>query len=299
MDIDLVITYVDSSDPIWRQTYNETSRKHNKLPVCDSSRFREWNTLKYIMRGTQMYMPWIRKIHLIVERPSQVPNWVRKDNVNIVYHPFIIPGEYLPTYNSTCIEQFMWRISGLSEHFLYANDDMIPVNPLKPSDFFDDDGNPKIEINERLFTEESGMYAHHLHNGESLVRKMLNMQKRELGITRTGHNIAPMLKSTWAYLWDNLVIEIKQSLTTFRDYRNINQELAAYWHLLTENYTLSSRTSTYTEMDDIDKVCNIIKGTKSQLICINDAKSNSYQDAKRKMTVAFEIKMPEKSKYEL
>ncbi len=299
MDIDLVITYVDSSDPEWRKTYNETSRKHNKLPVCDSVRFREWNTLKYIMRGTERYMPWIRKIHLIVERPSQVPEWVRRDHVNIVYHPLIIPREYLPTYNSTCIEQFMWRIPDLAEHFVYANDDMIPVNPLKPSDFFDENGNPKIEINERLFTEDSRMYAHHLHNGESIVRKLLKMQKRELGITRTGHNIAPMLKSTWKMLWEKLEIEIRQSITTFRNKKNINQELAAYWQLLTNNYSLSSRTSTYTEMDDINKVCNLITGSDRQLICINDAKSNSYQDAKRKMTEAFEIKMPEKSKYEL
>lgn len=299
MDIDLVITYVDSSDPEWRQTHNQTCYKLNRLPVAESVRFREWNTLKYIMRGTQLYMPWIRKIHLIVERPSQVPEWVRRDRVNIVYHPMIIPKDCLPTYNSTCIEQFMWRINGLSEHFVYANDDMIPVNPLSPSDFFDDDGNPKIEVNTRPFSSKSGMYAHHLHNGEALVRKLLKMPPREDAITRTGHNIAPMLVSTWKMLWEKCGTEISQSLTPFRHHTNINQELAAYWHLLTGKYTLSERTSTYTEMEDIKKVCRIITHSESQLICINDSKSNSYKDAKAKMTDAFEIKMPDKSKYEL
>ena len=293
MDIDLVITYVDSSDPEWRKQHNQTCYKLNRLPVAESVRFREWNTLKFIMRGTQLYMPWIRKIHLIVERPSQVPDWVRRDRVNVVYHPMIIPKEYLPTYNSTCIEQFMWRIPGLSEHFLYANDDMIPVNPLSPSDFFDNNGNPKP------FDQSKGMYAHHLHNGETLVRRLLNLPSRDDGITRTGHNIAPMLVSTWKMLWEKASKEICQSLTPFRNQKNINQELAAYWHLLTENYTESKRTSTYTELENINNVCKIIKETKSQLICINDAKSNSYKDAKREMTKAFEIKMPKISKYEL
>ena len=299
MDVDLVITYVDSSDPLWQKDYADACLAYNRFPSPNSVRFREWNTLKYIFRGTDMYMPWIRKVHLIVERESQVPDWVRRDRVNIVLHPYIIPREYLPTYNSTCIEQFMWRINGLSEHFLYANDDMIPVNPIKPSDFFDESGNPKIEIRNKPFNNDSSMYAHHLHNGEALVRRLLNLPPRNDEVTRTGHNIAPMLKSTWSYLWDKLVREIKESLTTFRNGRNINQELAAYWQLLSNNYSLSERTSTYTEFGNIDYVCHLITGTVSQLICLNDAKSCSYTNDKKRITEAFERKMPNKSKFEI
>ena len=299
MDIDLVITYVDSSDPEWLMTHNETCYRINRLPVGGSVRFREWNTLRYIMRGTEKYMPWIRKIHLVVERPSQVPKWVRRDRVNVVLHPVIIPGDYLPTYNSTCIEQFLWSIPNLSEHWLYANDDMIPINTLQPSDFFDGKGNPKIEINERSFDGGSSMYNHHLHNGEALVRKVLGLPARNDGVTRTGHNIAPMLKSTWRMLWDVASGEIKRSLTTFRNHCNINQELAAYWHLLTGNYTLSERSSVYTELGDVWHVCNLIRESDRQLICINDAKARSYADDKKAITRAFEDKMPDKSKYEL
>lgn len=299
MDIDLVITYVDSADPEWVRVHQETCYRINALPVNSSIRFREWNTLKYIMRGTQLYMPWIRKVHLVVERESQVPKWVRRDWVNVVLHPFIIPRQFLPTYNSTCIEQFLWCIPDLAEHWLYANDDMIPINPLKPSDFFDEKGNPKIEINDRAFGEGSTMYNHHLHNGEALVRKVLGLPPRNNMITRTGHNIAPMLKSTWAQMWQLASYEIKKSLTTFRNHKNINQELAAYWHMLTGNYTLSERTSVYTELEDVDRVCRLIRESDKQLICINDAKAYSYIDAKRDITRAFEGKMPERSKYEL
>ena len=299
MDIDLVITYVDSSDPDWMKDHEEMCLRNNRIPDANSVRFREWNTLRYIMRGTQMFMPWVRKIHLIVERPSQIPKWVNQDEVNVVFHNNIIPSDYLPTYNSTCIEQFMWKINGLAEHFLYANDDMIPVNPLSPGDFFDRNGNPRIEINNKPFDETKSMYAHHLHNGEALVRRVLNLPPRNDGITRTGHNIAPMLVSTWKMLWDKVSREIRQTLTPFRNGRNINQELAAYWQLLTGNYTLSERTTTYTEFENIDYVCHLITGTVSQLICLNDAKVFNYFTAKERITEAFETKMPKKSKYEL
>ena len=298
MDIDLVITYVDSSDPEWRKVHKEVCLRERRQYDENSVRFRDWNTLKYILRGTEKYMPWIRRVHLIVERWSQVPDWVRRDRVNVVLHSQIIPMEYLPTYNSTCIEQFMWRIPDLAEHFLYANDDMIPVNPLSPDDFFDGDL-PRLVIKNKPFSATSKMYAHHLHNGEALVRRMLGLPVRRNGITRTGHNIAPMLVSTWRLLWDKAGDDIRGTLTTFREHRNVNQELAAYWHKLTGNYADATRTTTYSEMKDVGKVCGIITGTDSQLICINDSRYINYEASKRRVTEAFERKFPDKSKYEL
>jgi len=44
--------------------------------------------------------------------------------------------EQLPTFNSLAIETMLWRIEGLADRFLYFNDDMMPVGPVKPADFF-------------------------------------------------------------------------------------------------------------------------------------------------------------------
>ena len=298
MNCDLVITYVDQSDPLWFQDFAEQCRLNNRDPHAPSRRFREWNTLRYILRGTHVCMPWINRIHLVVERPSQVPQWVRPDRVNIVLHPFIIPAKHLPTYNSTCIEMFLHRIPGLSEHYLYANDDMIPLNPLSPSDFFDDLGDPRLASVRSPFSFTSNMYTHHLHNGEATVRRLLGMPQRRSGVTRTGHNIAPMRKSTWDMLWDKAEADIRRSLTTFRAHRNINQELAAYWHLLTGTCSPSQRTAVYTDMRDTGRVCSLITGSDAQLICINDAKCANYSAAKKAITEAFETRFPEPSPYE-
>jgi hypothetical protein len=58
-----------------------------------------------------------------------------------VNHKAIWPLEALsglPTYNSMAIETNMHRIEGLAEHFVYANDDMLFLEPLEPKDFYDE-----------------------------------------------------------------------------------------------------------------------------------------------------------------
>ena len=52
-------------------------------------------------------------------------------------HRDFIPEEYLPTFNTNPIELNIHRIAGLSERFVYFNDDMFLIDAVKPSDFFD------------------------------------------------------------------------------------------------------------------------------------------------------------------
>ena len=66
-------------------------------------------------------------------------------NVVVVDHRQIFAGfeQYLPTFNSTSIESLLYRIPGLSDRFVYFNDDIFLIQPTKLSDFFD--GNiPKL-----------------------------------------------------------------------------------------------------------------------------------------------------------
>lgn len=293
---DFVVAYVDGEDPEWQDGYNEASFKHNRVPDCNSARFRSWGTLKYLMRGVAKCMPWIRTVHLVVERPSQVPEWI-SDEVHVVYHKDIIPARYLPTYNSTCIEMFLYRIPGLAERFIYANDDMFPVNPLKESDFYKAD-KPRLKVISKLFSPTKGMYAHQLHAGEAMVRDMLGLPENNTTQTRTGHNLNPMLKSTWEKLWEAKSKDIQASLSAFRQKKNVNQELCSYWHILSGNYEESRRTHQYIEMAQEDAVIDLIEHTPVQLICINDKGALCYKLMKKRMARAFEKRFPDKCKYE-
>jgi hypothetical protein len=89
-------------------------------------------------------------VYIVVARKSQRPNWLApNDFVSIVLHEEIFPKDeqkWLPTFCSSAIESFVDRIDGLSEQFLYMNDDMLFSNTVMKTDFFSSDGAPKMSL---------------------------------------------------------------------------------------------------------------------------------------------------------
>jgi hypothetical protein len=69
---------------------------------------------------------------------GNLPETLRK-RIRIVRHEEIF-AEYehlLPTFNSLSLESMLWRIEGLSERYLYFNDDVFLTAPLGPDDMFE------------------------------------------------------------------------------------------------------------------------------------------------------------------
>ena len=128
MDVDLVYLWVNGNDPEWQAKRNacigtaETQRGVN----C-KGRYADNDELKYSLRSVAQYAPWIHKIYIVTD--NQVPLWLDTSNpkVRIVDHKEIMPEICLPCFNSAVIEHFLYNIPGLSEHFLYANDDMLSL----------------------------------------------------------------------------------------------------------------------------------------------------------------------------
>ena len=62
--------------------------------------------------------------------------------VHLVDHSDIFAnhGAALPTFNSLAIETFLWNIAGLSDRFIYFNDDVFLTAPCQKSDFFSPSG---------------------------------------------------------------------------------------------------------------------------------------------------------------
>ena len=166
--MDVVITYVNGNDPVWKKDYE----KYTNVPVM-TKRFRDWGTLKYLLRGIETKMPFIRNVYLVVSHPSQVPEWADTSNLKIVLHSDIIPEEYLPVFNCNPIEMHLHRIEGLDEEYLYFNDDMFPVGDCKPEDFFRD-GKAVIGYYRHFFA--SGMYKKICRNSDRLARKALGLK---------------------------------------------------------------------------------------------------------------------------
>jgi len=136
-DIDIVYTWVDSDDMILQQL------KKTGQHVSSLAPFKSNNELKYSLRSVEKYAPWYRKIFIVIH-DNQKPPWLLEKHPRLVLvtHSKIIPSQYLPTFNSLAIESFLHKIPGLSERFLYFNDDMILLKPVGPQDFFDSQGLP-------------------------------------------------------------------------------------------------------------------------------------------------------------
>lgn len=92
--------------------------------------------MKYWFRGVDKFAPWVRKIHFITD--GQKPEWLDESNhkINLVNHEDFIPSQFLPTYNSAVIERYIHKIPGLSEHFVYFNDDFYIIDNIKKERFF-------------------------------------------------------------------------------------------------------------------------------------------------------------------
>ena len=137
-DVDVVFTWVDGDDPAWQERKSLYSTNTTEFPrsALSNSRFKSRDEIKYALRSVLMYAPWVRNIYLVTD--NQVPDWFQKnEKVKIIDHAEIFTdSSFLPVFNSHAIESNLHRIKGLSENFLYFNDDCFLRRPVSKSDFF-------------------------------------------------------------------------------------------------------------------------------------------------------------------
>ena len=108
-------------------------------------RFRNRDELRYSLRSLHTYAPWVRNVFLVTD--DQMPSWLDTEHpdIKVVSHREIFAdSSLLPTFNSHAIESQLHRIEGLSEHFIYVNDDVFFGRPLTPSRFFHSNGMSKF-----------------------------------------------------------------------------------------------------------------------------------------------------------
>nr|WSX79453.1 stealth conserved region 3 domain-containing protein [Streptomyces sp. NBC_00899] len=146
--IDVVYTWVDDTDAAWRAR-RDAARSAAGLPDTGAEagdvRFRNRDELRYSLRSLATHAPWVRKIFLVTD--DQTPSWLNTEHpdIQVVSHREIFADtSLLPTFNSHAIESQLHRIEGLSEHFLYVNDDVFFGRPLTPGSFFHSNGTSKF-----------------------------------------------------------------------------------------------------------------------------------------------------------
>lgn len=280
------------NDTLWQQDFRKANRVYDEGNPYDFVRFRSWNTEHLLICCVKRFMPWVRNIFVILARESQKQDWMDDEGVKVVYHRDFIPERFLPTFNSCAIEMFVYRIPGLSEYFLYGNDDMFPVAPLTEKDFFED-GVPCLHHGEKPFPQNPNIFHLFCRSGQRFVAKEFGVDCSRI-LIRGGHSITPMLKSTWEYLWHRGSADIEASITPFRDGMNFCQWIAPCWHYLAGNYIdrVPERTyvSTNNPVEDVAKAIATCNG----IVCVNDNEcEKDYMKYGRTVAEAIQRKLKE------
>ena len=276
---DAVITYVNGTDPKWQAVWkkavlgNPAFRGQN----IAGARWRDYGTLPTLIHGIRRFMPFVRNIFVVVSGQSQAEYVPKDDGVIVVQDADIIPQKLLPTFNSTCIELFLYRIPGLAEQFIYFNDDMFPVGQMKEEDFFRD-GMPCLIVSQYTNPVKT-TYACHLTNSLKAAAKAIGYERKGAADFRFGHTAAPMLRSSWERLWRRIPDVLLMSCSPFRTSDNINQEVVNYLHFLEGYYYRAKRKTRYVKASNKEKIATILReNMKCQILCINDHSDVDFSD---------------------
>lgn len=293
--MDAVITYVNGLDPVWQAEYAASTSNEMFL----AKRYRDWGTLKYLLRGIERYMPFIENVFLLVSGESQVPGWIDRSAVKVVLHKDVIPSRFLPTFNSTTIEMFMHMIPGLGEEFLYFNDDMFPVRDCTPEDFFRD-GKAVIGFYRHFLA--GSRYKKRARNSDHQAKKALGMSPG-LCFVRPQHTCSPMLKSENETLYEFSKDDIFKVISKFKATENFNQYLYLDY-LYYKGKTVSGKISNKhlsPAVHNQEVIASHILKPSTKLLCINDVSMSdeSYARYSEAVLSAFQTHFPSPSRFEV
>ena len=153
--IDIVITWVDGDDPAHRAkrfSYMPEGAAMRRDEVAGETRYRQSGEILLCVASVLRFASFVRKIFIVTDNQNPgLDAFLEKNfpegspiSIEIIDHKVIFRGyeHCLPTFNSTTITTMLWRIPGLSEHFLLLNDDIFLIAPCSPRDFYDEDGRP-------------------------------------------------------------------------------------------------------------------------------------------------------------
>lgn len=324
--IDFVITWVDGNDPEWRKERDYYAGIEYGEEGHIPSRFRDWDTLKYWFRGIEKFAPWVNKIFFVTW--GHLPKWLNSDNpkLQIVKHSEFIPPEYLPTFNSNVIEFYLHKIKGLSEHFVYFNDDSFLIDHVTPSSFFKNC--LPCDIGGMTFNLHSGMFGASVLLAKTLVNNHFNktevvrenpfkwfnlkymkaslinllcllIKKDEFVGFANPHLPQGFLKITFEDAWKNCKDDlIRTSRNRFRNYGDVAFWLMRYWQLASNNFSPINpyKNGIYYLVNDgnVSEIADCICRQRKKIICLNDSDDiTDFEETKNRILNAFHEILPE------
>jgi len=327
--IDIVVPWVDGSDPAWRA---ERAQFRPELGSDNSeARYREWGLVRYWFRSIELYAPWVRTVHLITW--GHLPPWLKTDHpkLHIVNHKDYIPEAYLPTFSSHPIENNVYRIPGLAEHFVLFNDDVYLSRPTTPEDFFVDGlpadtavlGNvtisdtfsfmPYVALNglgmvnenftKRQVLKENASKWFNPKYGKLALYNLYFLPGKNFPGFRSFHTCIPYRKSTLEEVWGKYPEILDRCCRNrFRSREDVSHYVFRYWRLVKGEFVPMKPNCAYLTIgeDDAEAVRQALENKKYKVVCVNDDPSGlNFEQEQKRFKEVFEKRYPGLSSYEI
>jgi len=328
--IDFVVPWVDGADEKWLKERNSIS--DNKIT---KSQYRDWGLLKYWFRMVEENAPWVNKIYFVTW--GHIPSFLNTNHPKIVVvnHKEFIPQEYLPTFSANVIETNIHRIKGLSEKFVYFNDDVYITKITTPEDFFAG-GIPcdsaiskpivpaRYDTISNMMINNIGIINEHFSKNKSIknnISKWFNYKYGMLNLLNLlflpwnqfvglyeQHTANSFLKSSFEEVWeleyDHLNNTGKNKVRNFKT--DVNQWLFKNWRIAQGEFEPRSiKFSKYVMIKsekDIKIIKDVILNEKHKILCINDHFNETSGDLEiiiEEIKAVFDNRYSRKSKFEI
>jgi hypothetical protein len=289
-DIDMVFSWVDGNDPEFRARRAAQMSQHVVGEGDDAeARIRQIDELKYALRSVNMFAPWVRRIFIATD--SAPPAWLAKHPkitiVRAVDHFSNL--EALPTYNSHAVESQLHHIAGLSEHFLYSNDDMFFGKPLKASMFFSPGGVTKfIEARTRIGLGANDPTRSGFENAARVNRQLLFERFGHVITRHLEHTAVPLRKSVLRKTEREFPEEFARTQTSaFRSSTDISvtNSFYHYYALMTGRAVQQEKAKVLyvdtTTRAGLDLLSTLRKRRGYHFFCLNDGSFPEVSAAER------------------
>lgn len=334
--IDFVVTWLDSSDLKWQKAYAEYSP--NTKGDKGKARFRDMQLFNYWFRAVEKYAPWVHKVFLVTN--GKFPDWINKDNpkLELVKHEDYMPKECLPTFNSCAIELHMHKIKGLSENFVYFNDDVLLNKPIKPNYYFKNclpcDINKETCFNIPIYTDtdrfgtylsmmaDIGIINHNFKRWNTVCqspKRWLGLHLGLKGLIMSGllakqrlfvgfsnyHLEQAFLKSVFSEVWEKEPKFMSTSCTRFREEITANPYIFRYWQFASNRFYPKKRSGDFfflIERSVLKSIEKTLQEAKLVSVCLNDSAlctDNDFEHISNCLKGMLERKFPQKSSFEI
>lgn len=308
--IDFILPWVDGDDKKWKDSKNKYSKNSNESNY--DFRYRDMNTLKYVLRSIEQNCPWYNKIYLITT--GHYPKWLNINHPKIVlitHDELYFNNNHLPVFNSSSIEMNLANLKNISEKIVYLNDDMIILKKLSkdrffknnlPVDFFSHAWLPRNNLFKLIRGMDTWVYS--IKNNIDLINKKFfpyNLHNRYLYNSSYSHKmkLSNFLlkhfykKAFWIQHWHFPQAYLKSTFLNTREYfkkdmeicssnkfrqnNDLTQYLYRYYQLINENFYPHFHNDGYIlspkNNNDLKKKLFSLEKKDISFLCVNDSKN--------------------------